>query len=73
MTDTDLLHTRYWRAFSPDHDRTDAVQRYETRYGRAPEHVVLDLGVLWLGPLPESDIDSGRVNSTIPHTGAVAL
>jgi hypothetical protein len=60
MPDTSLLHTHYWQAFSIDHDPADAVQRYAARYGKPPDHVLVDRGLLWVGPIPDDGMKQDR-------------
>jgi hypothetical protein len=41
----------YWRGFTADHPLADAVARFRQRFGRDPEQVLQDRGILLLGPL----------------------
>lgn len=41
-----------WRAFTLDHDETDAVAVFLRRYGQPPRFVFENLGLLLVGPVP---------------------
>jgi hypothetical protein len=41
----------YWRGFTADHPLADAVARFRQRFGRDPEQVLQDRGILLLGPV----------------------
>lgn len=41
-----------WRGFTADHDEAEAAQSFEQRYGKPPEYIVEDRGVLFVGPIP---------------------
>jgi hypothetical protein len=40
-----------WRGFTADHPLADAVARFRQRFGRDPEQVRQDRGILLVGPL----------------------
>ena len=41
----------YYRGFTADHLVADAVARFRQRFGRDPEQVLQDRGILLLGPV----------------------
>jgi hypothetical protein len=41
----------YYRGFTADHPLADAVARFRQRFGRDPEQVLQDRGILLLGPV----------------------
>ena len=44
---------RPYLVFTKDHDRDDALQRFQQRFGKAPEDVKQENNALWLGPVPK--------------------
>lgn len=59
MSESELLHNRFWRGFTPDHDPQDAVRIFESRYGRRPDYVIKTVNLLAVGPVPEDEPDAG--------------
>ena len=39
--------------FTKDHDREDALRRFQQRFGKAPEDVIQKQDTIWLGPVPK--------------------
>jgi hypothetical protein len=43
--------------FSLDHDRGKAVAEFAKRFNKEPEKVTTDCNHLWLGPIPEMNVE----------------
>jgi len=43
----------WYRGFTLDHDEADAAARFTQRYGRPPERIFEEHGILLVGPVPE--------------------
>lgn len=45
-----------WRAFTLDHDESDAAAAFLRRYGQPPRFVFEHLGLLLVGPVPGLEV-----------------
>ena len=43
----------YWLCFSPDTPQEKAAARFREKYGYPPREIVLQRGLLWVGPVGE--------------------
>ena len=43
----------YWLCFSPDTPQEKAAARFREKYGYPPREVILQRGLLWVGPVGE--------------------
>ena len=52
----EVLGEHEWRCYiidPPTYTERMALAKYRERYWQEPQHQVYDLGLLWLGPVPE--------------------
>ena len=45
----------YWLCFSPDTPQEKAAARFREKYGYPPREVILQRGLLWVGPVGEPE------------------
>jgi hypothetical protein len=45
----------YWLCFSPDTPQEKAAARFREKYGYTPREVILQRGLLWVGPVGEPE------------------
>ena len=43
----------YWLCFSPDTPQEKAAARFREKYGYPPREIILQRGLLWVGPVGE--------------------
>lgn len=43
----------YYLTFTQDHDRKLAIKTFVEKFGKQPEKIFVEKGVLWLGPALE--------------------
>ena len=43
----------YWLCFSPDTPQEKAAARFQEKYGYPPREIILQRGLLWVGPVGE--------------------
>jgi hypothetical protein len=45
----------YWLCFSPDTPQEKAAARFREKYGYPPREIILQRGLLWVGPVGEPE------------------
>jgi hypothetical protein len=45
----------YWLCFSPDTPQEKAAARFREKYGCPPREIILQRGLLWVGPVGEPE------------------
>ena len=43
----------YYLCFTKDHDENSAVEIFVKKFGKQPEEIFIEKGILWLGPAME--------------------
>ncbi len=55
--------TQLHLCYTLDHNEDEAAAIFRQRFGVPPDHIVEQSGLLWLGPIPETQEDE-RCNHT---------